>query len=217
MRPVKTFHVKPALPERLAALEEVAYNLRWSWDHETISLFRRLDRDLWEESGHNPVLMLGSIRQERLQDAAQDEAFLAHLDRVAAELHEYVAGATTWHRKKFGPCETPAVAYFSMEFGLTECLPIYSGGLGMLAGDHLKSASELGDAAGRRRPPLPEGLLPAVPDRGRLAAGALPGQRLLDPARAAVPRRAEPADPDHGGPRRPPAGAAPLARARSAA
>jgi starch phosphorylase len=144
MRPVKTFHVKPALPERLAALEEVAYNLRWSWDHETISLFRRLDRDLWEESGHNPVLMLGSIRQERLQEAAQDEAFLAHMDRVAAALGEYVAGAGTWHQRRYGAWATPEVAYFSMEFGLTESLPIYSGGLGILAGDHLKSASELG-------------------------------------------------------------------------
>ncbi len=144
MRPVKTFHVRPALPDRFLALEEVAYNLRWSWDHETISLFRRLDRDLWEESGHNPVLMLGAIPQERLREAALDEAFLAHLDRVSESLAEYVSGAGTWHRKKFGPCETPSVAYFSMEFGLTESLPIYSGGLGILAGDHLKSASELG-------------------------------------------------------------------------
>jgi starch phosphorylase len=144
MRPVKTFHVRPALPARLAALEELAYNLRWSWDHGTISLFRRLDRDLWEESGHNPVLMLGGISQERLQEAAQDEAFLAHLDRIAAELRDYVAGAGAWHQKTFGASAQPLVAYFSMEFGLTECLPIYSGGLGILAGDHLKSASELG-------------------------------------------------------------------------
>jgi starch phosphorylase len=144
MRPVKTFHVRPALPERLGPLEELAYNLRWAWDHETVSLFRRLDRDLWEETGHNPVLMLGSIPQERLQEAAQDEAFLAHMDRVAEDLRDYVAGAGTWHAKRYGPCQTPAVAYFSMEFGLTECLPIYSGGLGILAGDHLKSASELG-------------------------------------------------------------------------
>lgn len=144
MRPVKTFHVRPALPERLQALEEIAYNLRWSWDHETIGLFRRLDRDLWEDSGHNPVAMLGSLAQERLQEAAEDEAFLAHLDRVASELHEYVTSTTTWYHKRYGPQSRPLVAYFSMEFGLTECLPIYSGGLGILAGDHLKSASELG-------------------------------------------------------------------------
>jgi glycogen phosphorylase len=144
MRPVKTFHVKPALPDRLAPLEEVAYNLRWSWDHETISLFRRLDRDLWEETGHNPVLMLGSIRQERLQEAAQDDAFLAHLDRVAEELGEYMTGVGTWYHRGHGAAASPVVAYFSMEFGLTESLPIYSGGLGILAGDHLKAASELG-------------------------------------------------------------------------
>ena len=144
MRPVKTFHVRPALPERLQALEELAYNLRWSWDHETIGLFRRLDRDLWEEAGHNPVLMLGSISQDRLHDAAQDEAFLAHMDRVAADLREYVGRSSTWYQKAHGPSSRPLVAYFSMEFGLTECLPIYSGGLGILAGDHLKSASELG-------------------------------------------------------------------------
>jgi starch phosphorylase len=144
VRPVKTFHVRPALPDRLQPLEEIAYNLRWSWDHESISLFRRLDRDLWEDSGHNPVLMLGSVAQDRLQEAAQDDSFLAHMDRVAAALREYVASSSTWYQKQFGAASRPLVAYFSMEFGLTECLPIYSGGLGMLAGDHLKSASELG-------------------------------------------------------------------------
>jgi starch phosphorylase len=88
--------------------------------------------------------MLGSIPQQRLAEAAADEAFLAHLDRVAESLGEYVAGAGAWHRKTYGPCTAPEVAYFSMEFGLTESVPIYSGGLGILAGDHLKSASELG-------------------------------------------------------------------------
>lgn len=144
MQPVRTFHVSALLPERLSVLEDLAYNLRWSWDHETISLFRRLDRDLWEKARHNPVLMLGSVSQERLHELAQDEAFLAHLDRVAADLRDYVGGTGVWHRKTFGASSQPEVAYFSMEFGITECLPIYSGGLGMLAGDHLKSASDLG-------------------------------------------------------------------------
>ena len=84
MQPVKTFHVRPALPDRLKALDELAYNLRWSWDHETIGLFRRLDRAMWEDSGHNPVLMLGSLAQDRLQELSQDEAFLAQLDSVTA-------------------------------------------------------------------------------------------------------------------------------------
>ena len=144
VKPVLTCQVRPALPERLRVLEEIAYNLRWSWDHATIALFRRLDGDLWERSGHNPIRMLGEISQERLLVVAEDEAFLAHMDRVKRDLDEYVSGVGTWHRKTFGPADQPLVAYFSMEFGLTECLPIYSGGLGVLAGDHLKSASDLG-------------------------------------------------------------------------
>jgi glycogen phosphorylase len=144
MHPVKTFHVRPALPERLHALEDLAYNLRWSWDHETINLFRRLDRSLWEESGHNPVLMLGAIPQNRLQELAQDDAFVAHVGAVAAALRDYVSSTRTWYQKQYGAASDPLVAYFSMEFGLTESLPIYSGGLGILAGDHLKAASDLG-------------------------------------------------------------------------
>lgn len=132
------------MPERLAALDHLALNLRWSWNHETISLFRRLDRDLWEETSHNPVAMLGRVSQERLEAAARDEAFLAHLDRVEKDLADYLKGTNTWYRKHFGGRNGLAVAYFSMEYGLTECLPIYSGGLGILASDHLKSASELG-------------------------------------------------------------------------
>jgi len=144
MHPVKSFHVRPALPQRLQALEELAYNLRWCWDHDTINLFRRLDRALWEESGHNPVLMLGSISQGRLHELAQDDAFVAHTDAIAETLRDYVANTRTWYQKQYGPASDPLVAYFSMEFGLTESLPIYSGGLGILAGDHLKAASDLG-------------------------------------------------------------------------
>lgn len=144
MRPVRTYRVLPSLPDKLKALADLAYNLRWSWDHETIDLFRRLDRELWEESHHNPVLMLGTIPQERLKEAEKDDAFLAHLDRVAARLREYQEWSSTWFRRTYGPSTQPLVAYFSMEFGLTECLPIYSGGLGILAADHLKSASDLG-------------------------------------------------------------------------
>jgi len=128
----------------LLALEELAYNLRWSWDPETINLFRRLDRTLWEVSGHNPVLMLGSMDQQQLHDLAADDAFVAHLDSVAAALRAYVTSSRTWYEKEYGKPSGPLVAYFSLEFGLTESLPIYSGGLGILAGDHLKSASELG-------------------------------------------------------------------------
>lgn len=145
VKPVAKVDVKPSLPLSLERLRELAYNLRWTWDHETIVLFRRLDRDLWTETGSNPVWMLGRISQEVLQAAAEDEAFLAHLDRVCAAFDAYMApDARTWYRRHFGDFDKPFIAYFSMEYGLTECLRNYSGGLGVLSGDHLKSASDLG-------------------------------------------------------------------------
>lgn len=146
MPTVHAFHVVPALPEPLQDLRTLAFNLRWAWDNETIDLFQRLDRDFWEQSGHNPVLMLGTINQERLQDAAQDEAFLAQMDRIARGLENYMRSPSTWFRRTHPELVNDEfkIAYFSMEFGLTESLPIYSGGLGVLAGDHLKSSSDLG-------------------------------------------------------------------------
>jgi glycogen phosphorylase len=138
-----TFIIKARIPAELSALRDLAFNLQWTWNHETIDLFRRLDRDLWEETGHNPVRLLGTIAQEKLNQAAQDEGFMAQVRRVAADLQEYQQ-ARTWFETTHGPIDSPKIAYFSMEYGLTESLPIYSGGLGILAGDHLKSASELG-------------------------------------------------------------------------
>ena len=143
MKPIHTFTVVPALPDKLQRLRELAYNILWSWDHETIDLFRRLDRDLWEESGHNPVRMLGTIAQDRLERAARDDGFLAQLERVCQRFDRYMA-QTTWYQKTYDKSGEPLIAYFSAEFGLTECLPNYSGGLGVLSGDHLKSASDLG-------------------------------------------------------------------------
>ncbi|MBD3182370.1 alpha-glucan family phosphorylase [Candidatus Poribacteria bacterium] len=143
MRPIRTFTIIPAIPERLQCLKEIAYNLSWSWDHDTLELFRRLDRDLWEEVYHNPVDMLGSINQETLESAAKDDAFIAHMNRVYENLKDYME-SKTWYEKSYGEDSNTYVAYFSAEFGITECLPIYSGGLGVLAGDHLKSASDLG-------------------------------------------------------------------------
>ena len=145
MKPVRTFDVIPALPSAIEGLRAAAYNLRWTWDHETIELFRRLDPDLWESSGHNPVLMLGIIEQQKLEAAARDDAFLAHLQRVSSGLDSYLEGNVTW----FGKLQQASgnkllAAYFSAEFGLTECLSIFAGGLGILAGDHLKSSSDLG-------------------------------------------------------------------------
>ncbi len=138
-----TFRIKATLTGELSALEDLAYNLRWSWHPETIDLFRRLDPDLWNETRHNPVKMLGLISQEKLSQAASDDAFVALLNRVYKNLVEYMS-ASTWFGNKYGVFESPQIAYFSMEYGLTECMRIYSGGLGVLAGEHLKSASDLG-------------------------------------------------------------------------
>jgi starch phosphorylase len=144
MKPIMSYQIVPSLPEELSRLRELAYNLRWAWDHETIDLFRRMDRDLWETTNHNPAKMLGELSQQRLQALARDDGFLAHLERAAGQLDEYVTDDKTWYAKEFGAAGGPLIAYFSAEFGISECVPIYSGGLGILAGDHLKSASDLG-------------------------------------------------------------------------
>ncbi|MEJ2209555.1 MAG: alpha-glucan family phosphorylase [Anaerolineae bacterium] len=144
MRPSHTFRVIPSLPESLERLRDLAHNLWWSWNPEAIELFRRLDRDLWEDTDHNPVLMLGAIRQERLQQVAEDDGFRSHLDRVYREFERYMQYGGTWYAKAYAGREGVRIAYFSAEFGLTESLGIYAGGLGILAGDHLKSASDLG-------------------------------------------------------------------------
>jgi starch phosphorylase len=140
---VFSFHVSPSLPARLKCLNELSLNLRWCWDHPTIELFRGIDPDLWEETGHNPRLMLGRIDQRRLARLAADEAFLAQMDRAAASLDEYLSGLG-WFPRAHPEAMGLVAAYFSAEFGLTECIPNYAGGLGILAGDHLKSASDLG-------------------------------------------------------------------------
>lgn len=143
MRPIRTFKVSPALPPQLEPLRVLAYNLYWDWSDEVRELFRRLDPDLWEESRQNPVLMLGTISQERLQAASMDDGFLAHLERAQREFQDYLQ-ERSWYQRHRGTGIRECYAYFSAEFGLTTALPLYSGGLGVLAGDHLKSASDLG-------------------------------------------------------------------------
>ncbi len=142
-KPVRTLTASPALPPALMRLRELAYNLRWAWDEDALDLFRRLGTDHWSASGHNPVLLLGILPQQELIDASNDESFLAHLKRVSADHDAYMAQTSTWYQKNGGE-NTDVVAYFSAEFGVTECLPIFAGGLGALAGDHLKSASDMG-------------------------------------------------------------------------
>ncbi len=140
---VYSFQVSPTLPARLEALNKLSLNLRWTWDHATREVFESLDPDLWEGTNHNPRLVLGRISQRRLAELASDEAFLAELDRAVASLEEYQSG-TGWFRRAHPDAAGVVFAYFSAEFGLTECMPNYAGGLGILAGDHLKSASDVG-------------------------------------------------------------------------
>jgi starch phosphorylase len=143
VKPLRTFTVEARLPEPLARLRELALNLRWSWDHETIALFRRIDRPLWEEC-RNPAYLLGHTQQERLEAAARDSAFRAHYERVVERFDAYMQPTSTWYSERYGRADAPRIAYFSAEFGLAECIPNYSGGLGLLAGDHLKAVSDLG-------------------------------------------------------------------------
>ena len=133
------FTVQPKLPPPLAPLQELARNLWVSWSHDAVNLFIRLDYDAWLRSGQNPVRVLGMVSQERLQALSQDDSYLSALQRVMARYEEYQSG-DGWYR---GPRDK-TIAYFSMEYGLDVSLPIYSGGLGMLSGDHLKTASDLG-------------------------------------------------------------------------
>jgi starch phosphorylase len=136
-----TFQVVPALPERLAGLREMAFNLLWSWDDELRQIFTRVDREMWEKSAQNPVLMLGLVSQQRLDELSRDDGFLSLYERTLRHFRGYLEEPTWWD-KRYG--ERPLVAYFSAEYGLSEALPIYSGGLGVLSGHHLKSASDLG-------------------------------------------------------------------------
>jgi starch phosphorylase len=138
-----SYNVVPSLPENLEKLRELAYNIHWSWNPDARELFRRLDRELWDDTNHNPVMILGRISQERLEEISHDDGFKAHLQRVHNKLNEYLT-EKTWFQKKYNFDDSFNIIYFSAEFGLTECLQTYSGGLGVLAGDHLKASSDLG-------------------------------------------------------------------------
>ncbi|MBN1847031.1 MAG: alpha-glucan family phosphorylase [Deltaproteobacteria bacterium] len=142
MKPKVKYNVVSKLPPELEPLRRLSYNLCFSWKGEIRDIFQRIDPGLWNECGHNPVLMLGLVKQERLNELARDEGFMAQLERVSQDFERYVSRPRTKSHDYYSN-ESFQVAYFSAEFGITECLPIYSGGLGILAGDHLKSASDL--------------------------------------------------------------------------
>ncbi|MEV5837128.1 alpha-glucan family phosphorylase [Nocardia sp. NPDC052112] len=142
MKALRRFTVRAHLPERLAALGELSTNLRWSWHWPTQDLFAELDPELWRELGHDPVRILGEVSAARLDELAADADYVGRVDAVAADLRDYLTRPGWFPRQTDEPVR--GIAYFSMEFGVTEVLPNYSGGLGILAGDHLKSASDLG-------------------------------------------------------------------------
>src|SRR5437763_954295 len=135
IQPLREFLVRPSLPDSLSRLTEMAYNIAWSWEPLIRALFRRLDPAIWRECGYNPVLMLGRLSQSTLEKAAADPRYLALYESACATYDARV-------RKGPLPADGKLIAYFSAEYGLTECMPIYSGGLGVLSGDHMKSASD---------------------------------------------------------------------------
>lgn len=158
MKATGNVHISSNLPSALLPLWRLALNLRWSWRSRTRELFRSIDPELWEERGHNPKALLRKASMRRLEELAADPDFMARVDAEIADLDAY-CGESLWYQRTHRSLQEtggdglgctergdadPLVAYFSMEFGITPSLPIYSGGLGVLAGDHLKSASDLG-------------------------------------------------------------------------
>ncbi|MFD4414337.1 MULTISPECIES: alpha-glucan family phosphorylase [unclassified Streptomyces] len=144
MKAIRRLTVRPVLPEALHPLSDLARNLRWSWHAETRDLFLSVDPERWAASDGDPVRLLGSVSPGRLAELTEDRRFLRRLAAVADDLRDYVTG-DRWYQSQSQSSELPAaIAYFSPEFGITAALPQYSGGLGILAGDHLKAASDLG-------------------------------------------------------------------------
>ena len=145
VRALRRFTVRSTLPPELAALGELVMNLRWSWHPETLDLFEAVDPELWRTCNDDPVRLLGAVSAGRLAALARDKRFGRRLATAADELEEYLTGPRWYQHASGGPGGLPAsIGYFSPEFGITEVLPQYSGGLGILAGDHLKAASDLG-------------------------------------------------------------------------
>ncbi len=145
MRAIRRFSVRPVLPEKLKPLGELALNLRWSWHPETQALFRSVDPQQWESCGQDPIKLLSAVASERLEALSADRKFVKNLELIRADLSEYQHGDLWYQTYAAENADAPrAIGYFSPEFGITEVLPQYSGGLGILAGDHLKAASDLG-------------------------------------------------------------------------
>jgi starch phosphorylase len=153
VKALRRLTVRAAYPDELAGIGDIVANLRWSWHADSIDLFESVDPDLWQACGHDPGRMLGELSAERFGQLARDRKFLRRLEDIRDDLHEYVTQPRWYQKQAEGPAAPSgqvasslpeSIAYFSPEFGITEVLPQYSGGLGILAGDHLKAASDLG-------------------------------------------------------------------------
>ena len=136
--------VNPQLPKRIGKLSEIANKLWLSWNTEFLRIFKIIDRDLWETCEKNPVKFLKRVSQDRLEAVVENTDFLREYDRLAKEFDDYITSKNTWFSNKYPENKKDLIAYFSAEYGLDQTIPIYSGGLGILSGDHLKSASDLG-------------------------------------------------------------------------
>ena len=136
--------VNPQLPKRIEKLSEISNNLWWSWNTEFLRLFKTIDNDLWETCEKNPVKFLKQVSQERLEAVSKNVEFLKEYDKLARQFEDYMNSKNTWFANNYPENKNDLIAYFSAEYGLDQILPIYSGGLGILSGDHLKSASDLG-------------------------------------------------------------------------
>ena len=132
------------LPERIGRLNELAYNLWWAWNPDAINLYKSLNHNLWDTVSHNPVELLQSISLNVLRSAAEDPEYLANYDKVMADFDAYMNSTDTWFHRNYPNMKDKAIAYLSFEFGLHESIPAYAGGLGILAGDHLKESSDMG-------------------------------------------------------------------------
>ncbi|AEG16314.1 alpha-glucan phosphorylase [Desulfofundulus kuznetsovii DSM 6115] len=140
---IRTVTVAPKLPDKISRLGELARNLWFSWNPQAQELFRRINSSLWEEVKHNPVCFLLNVSQDQLERVAKSESFLLLYNQVMEDLNQYMT-AQTWFNRQYPEHNNHVIAYFSAEFGVHESHPTYSGGLGLLAGDHCKSASDLG-------------------------------------------------------------------------
>jgi len=140
----RTEEIMGNLPERIKGLAELVYNLWWCWNPDATALLERIDHLLWQDTGHNPVKVLRRVAPERLQQLAVTPDFLEQYDRVLEAFNDYLRLDVTWFKETYPTSKDQTVAYFSAEFGIHESLPIYSGGLGILSGDHVKEASDMG-------------------------------------------------------------------------